>query len=206
MKQLAFMLATGLALAGFAVGSSRAEVVVIDDFDQYANTSYVQEQKWSLWRRFGAATTDGIYSIAGGASGRGANYGVSWAQGNAGYVRYTFPSPKGFEVGTVFAMDISVTVSLPGTQVFLLVSNGDSAAASTTTYRTRIGELVNHTDYRTFSFSITEDTVRRVSGTASLPDVLKSLSSVTLMFTNADGSGAQSIQFDNFTVSAGPAR
>jgi hypothetical protein len=161
---------------------------------------------WSLWRRFGTATTDGIYSIAGGASGRGASYGVNWAQGEAGYVRYTFASPKSFGPGTVVAIDLSVTVALPGTQVFLLLSNGESSSAATTTYRSRMGELVTGTSYRTFSFSVTDDSVRRVAGTAPLSEVLKSLSSVTIMFTNTDGEGAQSIHFDNFTISASPAR
>lgn len=189
----------GLA-AGFP-GFAQAEPVVVDDFNQYSDASYVQTQMWSLWRRFGEATTDGIYSIAGGAEGRGGRYAVSWTLGKAGYLRYTFPAVKSFPVGTTFAMDMAVTAPLPNTQVFLLVADGDPTLPTTTTYRTQEGQPLTDLDYRTHGFELTEMSVRRMSGRASLREVLGRLASVTFIFSNATDAGTQGILIDNFQVS-----
>lgn len=195
MKQL--IRGLGLNLAAGVAALLQAEPVVIDDFNQYSASGYVQTQMWSLWRRFGEATTDGIYSIAKGAEGRGAHYAVNWQVGKAGFLRYSFPSAKSFPVGTIFSMDMSVTTSLPGTRVFLLLADGDPNSPSTTTYRTQEGQSLVAMDYETFGFEVTEASVRRMSGRATLKDVLGALASVTFIFTNNADLESQGIHFDN---------
>lgn len=205
LAALSGMLPGALPAGPQAATGIQAAATVIDDFDGYSQASYVQDQMWSLWRRFGSATTDGIYSIADGAEGRGASYGVNWALGNAGYVRHTFAAPKSFVRGTRFSIDLAVTESLPATQVCLLISDGDPARSTTTTYRTPPGIFITEKNYRTHAFELTEDQLRRVTGTASVREVLGRVANVTLMFSNPTGEGAQNIHFDNFLVMAASA-
>lgn len=176
------------------------ESLVIDDFDSYTSDSYVQDQMWSLWRRFGVATTDGIYSIDAGAQGRGASYGVNWSQGKAGYVRHTFASPKSFSPGVRVTLDLAVSESLAGTQVCLIIADGDPAQPTTTSYRTPPGVFVTGTGYRTYVFDLKEAELRKASGTASVRSVLSRSANFTFMFTNSTGEGAQTILFDNLVV------
>ncbi|AHF94722.1 hypothetical protein OPIT5_23965 [Opitutaceae bacterium TAV5] len=194
-------------MAGVSPFFGRAQVVVIDNFDEYNNATYIQAQN-TAWSRSGAATADGIYSIAGGQTGRGASYSANWGGGNLGRVRYTFASAQSYESGTVFTVDLAVTVSSGGTApaadtlVSAQIANGDPNDAATSIWVTA-GQALTSGSYTTFSFLFDGATTSSVQGTASLADVLSSVTSITLQFANNSGAGRQTITFDNLAVTPG---
>ncbi len=190
------MVATGRPIG------AQPNVAVVEDFDRYTSSDYVQNQGWSLWRRFGTATNDGLYSVpeGDGRGGRAASYLVNWGAGNTGYVRYTFPSPASFASGTIFSIDLSVDTALPGTEVSLVVADGEPSLASTTAYRIGAGRPLVGTEFQTHAFVLEGNGVRRVSGRAPLGEVLDRLASATLVFNNRGGAGSQAILIDNFTI------
>ncbi len=203
MNQLAVVTAIGLMFGALSpVAAQSGADVVIDDFENYTSAEYVQNQDGASWRRFGVATVDGLYSVANPSGGRAVSYAVNWASGNAGYIRYTFPSAGHYAAGTTFSVDLAVTKPLSGTNVFLLLADGETSVATTTAYRTRVGRELPDTGFQTYEFIVNERSVRRISGGASLQAVLDKLASVTLIFSNADGTGSQSILLDNFKVIA----
>lgn len=171
----------------------RAEV--LDNFNSYVSGSYIQAQN-AAWSRFGAATTDGIYSIAGGAEGRGASYSVGWAAGNQGFVRYAFGAAQSFTEGASLSVDLSVSAALPDTTVVAQVTGG-----SGTTWAMTAAVSLTNTGYVTYNFILEGAGMTRIEGSDSLSVVMANLQSVTLQFRNVSGVGSQAIQFDNLVLS-----
>lgn len=196
---------------GLLAGALRT---VIDDFDSYSGESYIQHQN-PRWLRFGVATTDGLYSIANGASGRAAEYAVDWAAGKTGYIRHNFENYLPFFLtrysgsdrgGIEIALDIAAAPVNPATRVYLVLSDGDPEKAGTTLYRTKAGRELAYEGFATMVFVIDAESVVRLEGTASLGEVLPNLSSLTFQFVNESGVGSQVIRVDNFAIGAAPER
>ena len=174
-----------------ALTSSQA--VLIDDFNSYVSGSYIQTQNPN-WSRFGAATTDGIYSIAGGVNGtRGASYSVNFANNAVGSVRYTFATAQDFTATPTVSLDLSIPLSLVGTQVQAVLYSG------TTVYQTTALSFTN-ASYQTYTFDLIQSNVTRTEGTASLADSLANVTGIALRFSNTNGTGTASINFDNLSV------
>lgn len=181
-------------VAGLALTSGQA--VLIDDFNNYVNTSYIQPGQNPAWSRFGAGTTDGISSIAGGVDGtRGAAYSVNFGLGT-GSVKYTFSTLQNFTSTTVLTLDLEIPLSLTGTQVQAVIYDGGS---SQTIYQTTVQSLTNAT-YITYTFDFTAANVSRAQGSASLADVLANVSAIGFRFSNTNGAGSATINFDNLNV------
>lgn len=182
-------------MAGFALTNSQA--ILIDDFNSYVNTSYIQQQN-TAWSRFGGATTDGISSIAGGVGGtRGAAYSVNFANGT-GSVKYTFSTLQNYTATTVLTLDLQIPLSLAGTQVQAVIYDG-VAGSSQTIYQTTAQSFTNAT-YITYTFDFTTANTTRAQGAASLADVLTNVSAIGFRFSNTNGTGSASVQFDNLYV------
>lgn len=192
MNQLATLARVAGVVAGFALTNSQA--VLIDDFNSYVNTSYIQQQN-TAWSRFGLATTDGISSIAGGVGGtRGAAYSANFSNG-AGSVKYTFATLQDFTATTVLSLDLQIPLSLAGTQVQAVIYDGSGE----TVYQTTAQSLTNPT-YITYTFDFTAANVTRAQGTASLADVLANVGAIGFRISNTNGTGSATITFDNLTV------
>lgn len=203
MNQLKLLLlAAGIAFLGFTSPLVHGTPMVIDNFDQYASGTYLQNLPNARWSRFGNATADGIYSIAGGVGGtRGASYLVNFSPSSAvnGSVRHTFSTSQSFTQPIIFSLDLAVSVIRPGTTVFAQIS---SSAGTPTIFETLVGQSLTNTGFQTFTFSFDPESVRHIQGGQSLEAVLADLKSVTFRFNNTVDSGSQSILFDNLTVVA----
>ncbi len=173
-----------------------SQAVLIDDFNNYLNTTYIQAQN-SAWSRFGAATTDGISSIAGGADGtRGAAYSVNFTGNVTGSVKYTFATPQNFTTTYTVTLDMDVPLSLSGTLVQAVLYD---AADSQSIFQTTAQSLTN-ASYLTYTFDFTTANTTRTQGTATLAEALTNVSAIGLRFSNSNGTGSASINFDNLSV------
>lgn len=194
MNQLATLARVAGVVAGLALTSSQA--ILIDDFNNYVNSSYIQTQN-PAWSRFGAGTTDGISSIAGGVGGtRGAAYSANFANG-FGSVKYTFSSLQNYTSTFVLTLDLAIPLSLAGTQVQAVIYDGN--LSDQTIYQTTAQSLTNAT-YITYTFEFTPATVTRTQGAASLADVLANVGAIGFRFSNTNGTGSATINFDNLNV------
>ncbi len=193
MKQLKlfYIIALG-AVSG--LGALRGATTVIDDFNAYTNATYIQAQNVS-WSRSGSAITDGIYSIAGGVTGRGANFSMAWTAGNAARVKYDFTSAQAYSVGVVFSVDLKTSAAIAGTSVVGVVTDSTG-----TSWQTSVAQSFADTSYVTYSFSFGSGDTTRTAGSASLVATLLDVKSLTIQFSNTLGLSSQTISFDNLTV------
>ncbi len=178
----------------------QGRATTIDDFDGYQSGTYIQAQNKS-WSRYGNATSDGIDSIAEGFHQRGASYVANWTTATpTGSVRYTFASSQKLTATPVLSVELAVLPSpVTGTEVTASISNG------TTSYRIAQAQPLANLSYSLYSFDFTQTTTCE-KGTDSLQTVLENATSVTITFTNANSPGAQTIHFDNVSMTAsGPA-
>lgn len=183
-----------------SLGAVQASAEVIDNFNSYSSVgplpdSYVQGQN-TAWSTSGNARTDGIYSIAGGQSGRGANFSMAWTPTfTAARVKYDFASPQAYSLGVVFTMDLKTSAAIAGTNVYGVILDSTGTAWST------VGQAVlNTASYATYSFTFNTGTTTRTDGAASLVSALSDTRSFTMQLTNTTGTGSQQISFDNLTV------
>ncbi|MDR1282718.1 MAG: hypothetical protein LBK99_18125 [Opitutaceae bacterium] len=225
MKHSKYILSPLMVIAGVSPFFMHAQPVMIDNFDGYIYDEskliyYVQNQNtsWTVSAKNGvSATTDGIYSVRDGQTSRGADFFTNWAAGNLGFVRYTFASAQAYRPGTVFTVDLAVVLHSSGiattsdTLVAAQIANGDPTLTTTSVWSTPTQTLVSDgnpistSSYTPFSFRFDEATASLVGGmgNASLTDVLGSVTSITLVFTNSGGVGRQIIYFDNLAVTPG---
>jgi hypothetical protein len=191
----------GLGLLFSLTAHGQTHVIVIDNFERYTARPLIQKQN-SAWSRYGNATDDGIESIDGGFSGRGAAYVAAWTDKNTtGSVRYTFPTLQNLLGTAILTVEMRVKPSpVKGTLVTALVSNGP------TTYEISQAQDLSNARYTLYSFNFANDSVNCIEGTDTLQTVLSGAKSLTLKFTNTSGGGAQSIDFDDWGLtSAAPA-
>lgn len=195
MNYLCCLLTVTALSASFAKAS-----LLIDDFNAYTNASYIQVQN-PAWSRFGNATSDGIYSIAGGVDGtRGASYIVNWGAGSNGYVRYTFATAQDFSLMNAFTLDLSTNSVVAGTLAYLQINYTQTIGETTivNTYETTMGLSLASTQYENFVFNFTPDSVTRREGMADFATVMANVTSFTFRYNNSTGAGNQQIRFDNF--------
>lgn len=182
------------AVCVFAAGIAQGAVIVVDDFNSYNSSSYIQVQN-PLWSRFGAATSDGITSITAGVGGtRGASYSTAWTAGNTGDVRYTFSATQNLSTMTDVTLDLNVATLVAGTTVSLQLRSGATFFQSTTPLS------LTNTTYSTFDFSTLSASLTRVAGTGSYASTMSAIDSIVFVFTNTGGTGSQAIRFDNFDL------
>ncbi len=197
-----------LAFLPFAL---RAEVLLVDDFNAYNNVTLIGNNLpiqsnpggasgiAGSWTRFGNATADGIYSIAGGIGGtRGASYSTDWSKGANGYIHYTFASTHDFSLLDEISLNLYVGTVVAGTTVSVQIRSGS------TYYQTAAPLSLVNTAYSTFSFDASATGLTRVAGTASYEDVVGAVSSIVFVFSNSGGSGTQAIRFDQFEITTIP--
>jgi len=181
-------------MVAMLVGSAHGAVVLVDDFNSYNSSSLIQAQN-TAWSRFGAATSDGINSIAGGVGGtRGAAYSAAWTAGTVGDVRYTFGTVQDLSLLTNVTLDLNVGTVLAGTTVSVQLRSGGTYYQSTT------GLSLTNTSYSTFSFDTSSAALTRVSGSGSYASTLSAVDSIVFVFNNTGGTGSQQIRFDNFDL------
>ncbi len=201
MNQLKrLLLAAGVSVLGFSSSIAQGATIVIDDFNNYSNSTLLQNLPGTNWSRFGNATADGIYSIAGGVGGtRGANYLVNYNTTTAvnGSVRYTYATPQSFEGNITFSLDIAVNTVRPGTKVFAQIASSD---ATPTIFETLVGQSLSSTSYQTFTFSFSAENIKSIQGSKTLDQVVADLKSITFRFNNTLDTGSQTISFDNLIV------
>ncbi len=192
---------------GFISVSSQAAVVLVDNFNEYTNASYIGTNATVQfnpggasgiaggWVRYGNATLDGIYSIAGGASGRGGSYSAGWSPtATTGSIQYNFSSVQNLSNLDDITLDINVNSVVLGTTVALQIRSGSTYFQTTTPL-----SLVN-TAYNTFTFDAASSALTRVAGAASYESVLGSVDALVFVFANTGGTGTQSIRFDNLNL------
>jgi len=205
MNQLKrLLLAAGATVLGFSSPMAQGSTIIVDNFNSYSNSTLLQNMPGTNWSRFGNATADGIYSIAGGVGGtRGASYLVSYNATTAvnGSVRYTYATPQSFEGPITFSLDIAVNTVRPGTQVFAQIASSD---ATPTIFETLVGQSITNTTYQTFTFSFSPENIKSLQGSKTLDQVIHDLKSITFRFNNTTDIGSQSINFDNLTVTSIP--
>jgi len=194
-------------LLGVSAHISPAAVVLADNFNEYTNATLIGNASpiqsnpggefgiAGSWTRFGAATTGGIDSIAGGVGGtRGASYSAGWASGTTGFTRYTFTSVQDLSLLEEITLDLNVNTALAGTTVAVQIRSG-------ATYFQSITPLaLTNTAFSTFAFDTTSAALSRVAGTGTYADTLAAVDAVVFIFSNAGGSGSQAIRFDNFNL------
>lgn len=192
---------------GFMTVSSQAATVLVDNFNEYTNATYIGTNTTSQfnpggasgiaggWVRYGNATLDGIYSIAGGVTGRGASYSAGWSPtATSGSVQYNFTSVQDLSSLDDITLDINVNSVVVGTTVALQIRSGSTYFQTTTPL-----SLVN-TSYSTFTFDAASSALTRVAGAASYESVLGSVDALVFVFANTGGTGTQSIRFDNLNL------
>lgn len=195
------------ALLGLSVSTASSAVLLADNFNEYnnlsliGNASPIQSNPGGAsgiagnWTRFGAATTGGIDSIAGGVGGtRGASYSAGWASGTAGFTRYTFASIQDLSLMEEVTLDLNVSTSLAGTTVAVQIRSGSTYYQSTTPL------ALTNTSFSTFTFDTTSAALTRVAGTGSYADTMASVDAIVFVFSNPGGTGSQAIRFDNFNL------
>jgi hypothetical protein len=186
-----------LILTVFVCASARAQL--IDNFNEYTSGSYIQVQSnpggssglAGTWSRLGTATSDGIYSIAGGEEGRGATYDTNYSGGSTGFVKFTFAAAQNFTATPELQSYLDVGTSLSGTTVNAQITDGNTTFALTTPL------ALTNTTYQQFSFDFTSTDTTLSSGSESLSTVLSNTTAVLLQFKNTSGSGSQAINFDD---------
>ena len=201
----------GVVLALLAPVSSQAATILADNFNEYTNASYIGTQTpvqtnpggafgiAGNWTRFGGATTDGIYSIAGGAEGRGASYSVAWTPtAVAGYTMYTFSAVQNLSLLSAITLDINVGTVVAGTTVSVQLRSG------ATTFQSVTPLALTNTTFSTFTFDSTSSGLSRIEGSGTYASTLAAVNSIVFVFSNAGGTGSQSIRFDNFNLATVP--
>ncbi|MFV0416686.1 MAG: PEP-CTERM sorting domain-containing protein [Chthoniobacterales bacterium] len=186
---------------------------LIDSFDEYSgavNSGYIGTHTAGQlnpggssgiagnWIRFGGATADGIYSISGGSSGRGASYVANWSSGVWGAVLYTFDSVQNFTGVLDATLDLSVNTAIAGTTAVIELRSG------TTYFQSSSPLALTNTSYSAFTFAADESSLTRVSGSGDYASTIGAIDSVAFFFANGGGTGGQTIQFDNFNFNVIP--
>ncbi len=201
MNQLRHLLPLAIIASACLTPKALAGSLLIDDFESYSSGSYIQTQGDKLWSRFGTAIADGIYSVADGSDdGRAArvmaNYNPGGTVVNA-YTRYTFATAVDYSDYSGFSLEIKVNTPLQGTQIYAQIS---SDGGTPTVFETLTPIEFIGTDYATYTFTFTDETVRTIQGSLTVAEVMADLKSVVFRFHNGTTTGSQAFTFDGFAA------